>query len=291
LSSAQIATLFALCANLCFSISTIYFSILSKKNGTLWINSLKTGIAFICFAALFLISPSDIFVQASLFFFFSGIIGLGIGDIFLIKAFEELGPSRTLILFSFQPIVFLIVDSFLLNIHLSSANIISVSLFILCILLFSRESINQNKDWNLKGIYIALTGIFLDGTGLFLTKKGFIATRLDGVSANFIRCFGAVLVYFLISRFRPIQLREKFLALDPDLRKKAIIFSFTGAFLSLFLYLNAIKLGALSVVTAISVTGPIFTTIFESIILKRPPTKTLYFCLILFLSAFLINNL
>ncbi len=253
-------------------------------------NGFKTGIAFVCFTILFLLSPSDVLVPASLFFFFSGMIGLGIGDIFLIKGFVELGPARTLILFSFQPIVFLIVDSFLLDIHLNYANIISVALFIICILLFSRESINKSKSWNVKGIYIALTGIFLDGAGLFLTKKGFIATGLDGLSANFVRCTGAVLVYFIISRFKPFKLRDKFFELTPDLRKKAIIFSFTGAFLSLFLYLNAVKLGALSVITAISVTGPIFTTVFESFILKKKPTMTLYLCLALFLTAFYINN-
>ncbi len=252
-------------------------------------NCFKAIIATISFSALFLFSDHQIFVTGSLFFLLSGFIGLGLGDIFLIKGFVELGPARTLILFAFQPIVFLFVDALILNEHIHLKNILAVTLFIICLILFALENIKKNKSWNLVGLYAAIFGIFLDGTGVYLSKKAFISTQFDGSTANFIRCLGAILFFLLLSFFRPIKLIKKFQELDKNLKFKAIIFSFIGTFLSLFFYLNAIKLGVLSVITAISVTGPVLTTIFESLIMKRKPSKTMLLCLILFLCAFSLN--
>ncbi len=285
----QLATLFALGANLCFSLSTVYFAILAKKNGALWMNCFKAIIAFSCFLVLFIFFPVNIFQSASLFFLVSGFIGLGIGDIFLIKGFQEIGPARTLILFSFQPIIFLFIDKFFFNENLALNNILAVVIFIICLFLFAYENIKASKNWSLIGIYCALLGILLDGIGIFLSKKGFIITGFDGNTANFIRCFGAILFFALYSLNRPINILSKFNELSPKLKKQALFFSFLGTFLSLYLYLNAIKFGVLSVITAISVTGPILSTIFELIILKKKPSRIMYICLSLFLFAFYLN--
>lgn len=255
-------------------------------------NYLKVLVAFFLFSLTFLLTKDWVQVANTEMnlLFISGFIGLGIGDVFLLTAFVRLGPARTLVLFSFQPIIFLFVDNFLFGLEIHATNLVAIAIFILCLLLFAIENKNPEKKWELAPLLIALTGILLDGVGLFLTKKSFAALPdLSGLQANIIRSIGAISFYFILQFFKPINLFSKFKSLENPKKAFAIFICITGTYASLLCYLNALKLGALSMVTAISVTSPIFSTIFESIFDKKKPTKTLYICLILFIIAFSLN--
>ena len=157
-------------------------------------------------------------------------------------------------------------------------------------MLFTYENKNPDRSWTFTPLLFALIGIALDGTGIFLTKKAFAsAPAIDSMQANFIRTAGAVTFYILFNFVRPIKLIEKFNTLDKKLKIQAVGISVLGTFLSLLFYLHALKLGAASVVTAITVTGPIFSTLWESLLEKKKPTKVLYICLVMFLIAFYLN--
>lgn len=288
----HLSAVFALLANLCFSFSSLFFARFSVLLGATWMNTLKASVALIGFGILALFAPAWLEpsnTQLSLLFI-SGFIGLGIGDIFLLKAFTTLGPARTLVLFAFQPMIFIFVDSYVFDQSLKIHNFIAIAIFIICLILFTLENKNPNRKWTFTPLLIALTGIFLDGAGVFLTKKVFASEPvIDSLQANLIRTSGAVTFYILFNFIKPINLIRKFKTLDRKLKIQAISVSVLGTFLSLFFYLNALKLGALSVVTAISVTSPIFSTLWESLLENKKPTRTLYICLMLFLVAFFLN--
>ncbi len=288
----HLSAIFALLANLFFSFSSLFFGRFSQRLGSTWMNTLKASIALIGFGSLcvFFVDWASPTQYQMVLFFISGFIGLGIGDIFLLQAFATLGPARTLVLFSFQPMIFIFVDSYVFNYELSANNYTAIGIFITCLALFTYENRNPNKSWAFTPLLFALIGIALDGVGIFMTKEAFASEpAIDSIQANFIRTAGAVIFYVLLNFVRPIHLIKKFNTLDRKLKFQAIGISVLGTFLSLLCYLQALKLGAASVVTAITVTGPIFSTLWESFLDKKKPTKVLYLCLVMFLVAFYLN--
>ncbi len=287
----HLSAIFALLANLCFSFSSLFFARFSIKVGAVWMNTLKAvitlvGFSLLCVSIVDWVNPSQ--YQLTLFFI-SGFIGLGIGDIFLLQAFATLGPARTLVLFSFQPIIFIFVDSFIFNYELNAYNYTAIGIFVTCLMLFTYENKSPDRSWSFTPLLFALLGISLDGIGIFLTKKAFADQPIDSIEANLIRTAGAVVFYILFNFVKPIHLVKKFNSLNKKLKLQAIGVSILGTFFSLLFYLHALKLGAASVVTAIAVTGPIFSTLWESLLEKRKPTKVLYICLAMFLVAFYLN--
>ncbi|NQZ19937.1 MAG: DMT family transporter [Bdellovibrionales bacterium] len=286
---------YALGANICFSIAIIFFTSISNKANSIWTNTFKAIVALVCF--LFFILVGDGFHSISslplLAFFISGAIGLAVGDIFLIKAFTIIGPSRTMVLFGFQPLIMAIFAFILFNQPVSSNKLIAVIFLIGCLLCFSFERFKENKSWGMKGIFYAFIGVFLDASGILLTRYSFDNSPYIHVfEGNFYRCIGALIGFLILNFFyKRINLVSTFNILN--LREKwTIIFaSFLGTFLSLALYLNAIKGGHLASVTAIAITGPFFSAIFEHLYFKKKPTKFFILSLILFIFGFyLLNN-
>lgn len=290
----MLSPIFALSANLCFSISTIYFAHYSARITSVWMNTVKAMVSLVFFILVVLATQTFTLLpwQTVAYLLTSGFIGLGCGDLFLLNGFVMLGPARTLVLFSFQPIIFLFTDSLIFGEVLKWNNIVAVFIFILCLVLFSTEHYRRTRTWNILGLAMAIAGVALDGTGVFFTKNAFHhSVGLDSTYANVIRNLGALSFYFIYSFFKPIDLVKKFIPLNKQDKMKVFLFSFLGTFLSLFFYLKAIKLGRLSIVTAISITSPLFATFFESAINKRAPSKTLLLCLVLFIGSYFLNLL
>ena len=110
-----------LVATLSFSSASLVFARFSRSVSVLWMNTAKAAVALalLCLTlpllwsvngtfALFGSSagswtaPSDFSTDLLLL---SGMIGLGIGDLFLLDAFIRIGVSRTLMLYGFQPLL------------------------------------------------------------------------------------------------------------------------------------------------------------------------------------------
>lgn len=226
-------------------------------------------------------------------FFVSGAIGLALGDIFLIKAFTIIGPSRTMVLFGFQPLIMAIFAYILFNQPVSSNKLVAVIFLIGCLLCFSIERFKENKSWGMKGILYAFIGVFLDASGILLTRYSFDhSPHVHVFEGNFYRCIGALLAFFVLNFFyKKVNLVSTFNILSLKDKWTILFASFLGTFLPLALYLNAIKGGHLASVTAIAITGPFFSAIFEHLYFKKRPTKFFVLSLILFICGFfLLNN-
>jgi len=64
--------------------------------------------------------------------------------------------------------------------------------------------------------------------------------------------------------------------------------SLGGTFLSLMLYIMAVSKGQLSVISSVSVTGPMFAEFFDCVVNKKRPTKYLLVAFVFFISGFVI---
>ena len=270
---------YALFANMFWGFAAQVYTEYGRKFSALWINCFKAFISGICFAGvvLFFGGFHHIPLNALGAFLISGALGLGIADIFLVKSFTGMGAGRTLMLFSFQPIFVGIVSFFVFGQVLDTSKFISIIFFIICILIFSVESYRRQGHFNISSTFYALIGMMLDGIGVLFTRYGFDhATQINVFEGNLYRVISALTVYFIISRFIKFDFSKNFAKLKISSKAFVTMSVFFGTFISLSLYLSAIKMGSLAVVTAITVTGVIFASFFECVFERKMPTKYLY---------------
>src|SRR5690606_31559311 len=127
-----------------------------------------------------------------------GAIGLCVGDLFLFKAYTTLGAGRSLVLFSFQPVLLGLYGIVILGQTFSPAQIGAVACMIACLGVFLLERNKLTGKWDLHSFLWAFTGIVLDAIGVMLTRSAYeLSPTLDSMQVNLIRCLGALMAFFL----------------------------------------------------------------------------------------------
>jgi len=278
--------LYGLGANLSFALGSQIFTIYSRKISSVWMNCFKALIGLIGFGVFvtFFSSWHSIPLKYFLLFFTSGFMGLGVGDIFLLKAFSKMGPGRTLMLFGFQPLIIGILSYFVFGQVLDASKFWAILFFILCLGTFSFESFKKSGHWDISAISIAFIGMFLDAVGVIITRYSFDHNPMvSAMEGNFHRCIGAVSVFILLSIFKPFGFIVKWREQKFFDKKMLIAGSLLGTFLSLALYLKAMQSAHLASLSGIAITGTIFSSLFECLIEKRWPSRYLLMAFVFFL--------
>jgi drug/metabolite transporter (DMT)-like permease len=278
-----------LIANIFFAFSTLSYTRFARTQGILWMNLSKSLVAFICCLAFLTITNSWTQIPSLkvLPFFLSGMIGLGLGDLFLVSAFARIGSARTMVLWGFQP-VFVGFGAYLLfNETFDARRLFAVLLLISCLLTFSFEGFKKQGRWEFRGLLFAMSGIFLDAVGWFFTKYGYETNyQIVPMEGHFYRCFGAVCGFLLIKQFYKFSFFEKLNALSGYDKKMVFISSFFGTFLAIYLGLIAIQIGHLPSLAAVSVTTPLITALIEHVQIRKWPNGIFLFALFQFLVGF-----
>jgi drug/metabolite transporter (DMT)-like permease len=217
----------------------------------------------------------------------SGFVGLTLGDFFLLSAFTRIGTARTLILFGFQPVILGYAATLLFQQTFGLEKLGAVLALVLCLMIFSYEGYKRYGSWELGGLSLAMFGVFLDAMGILLTRWGFeMAPSMGAMEGHLYRSAGAVLGFIGVQLIWPFQPIKRLKALS-NRDKKILVFScLGGTYLSLLLFLGALRIGHVASVTAIAITGPLFATIFECIRQKSWPSKHLWVALLLFCLGF-----
>lgn len=281
------ASILALMANFSFAFGSQFFTHFTRIYSSTWMNTFKAlaaGIAF-CITVLLTTGFNPITSIGFAFFLISGAVGLGVGDIFLLKAFGEIGPGRTMVIFGFHPIIVGIFSYIIFSQQVETHKLWGIFFFIICLLIFSLESFKATKQWKFKGLIYAFSGMVLDAGGVLLTRFAFDKNPMTSpLEGNFYRCIGAVLVYIVIRKFSPFHFRARLKSMS----RRSLLFlcmgAFFGTYLSLMLYLQAIQVAqSLALISSISITAVIFSSTFECIWEKKAPSKYLLVAFIFFL--------
>lgn len=290
--------IFALCSAVSFAIASVLFAIYSKKFSALWMGAFKAIIAFIFFGVFtFLEIGIEIFSilkpnLSHLFWFTSGFIGLAFGDWALLKGFVRLGAARTLMIFSFSPIVLSIGGYIFFDQLMSIKQISAIFLMILCVMCLSFEKYKESGKWEITGFAFAFIGVFCDDLGIILSRAAF--DRLPEATsffANWVRTIGSLVGFYIIHIiFVRIPLRSLYFSLTKKQKISLIIACVFGTFLSLSFWLYAVKIGHLASIAAIGMTGPLFATLFESMYERKKPSLYLCISLFLFISGIVIMH-
>lgn len=286
----------ALTSAILFSGASVIFARFSVSHSSLWMNLMKNSVALTAFAFASLGSIwwgaeawNAMAAPSAGFFFLSGFLGLGVGDYFLFRGYQRLGSARTIMVFSISPL-FLTLEGFLFfHQGLSFLQGIAIFLMMACVWTLSFEKFRTDGHWEWKGILFAVMGVLLDNVGVVLSRKGFdLSPGVTAFTANFVRSIGSVLPLLIWGWFAREKAFSRFARLPSKDKGIVVGSAFFGSFLSLTLWLTALKVGHIGGLAGVGSFNPIAASLWEWALLRKRPSIYLVVALLLFLSGFFL---
>ena len=204
----------ALLTAMCYSISSIFFTVAGRRFGPLTSNRLSLVIAIFLLGIIHWIAygnplPLNAGVDRWLWLGISGIVGLAIGDLFLFQAYVSIGPRLGLLFLSLSPALATLMAWLILGETLNSGKIFGIVLTLAGIAWVVLESNTDHKSRNSagnleiqhvnpKGIIAGLIAASGQAFGVVLAKPG-LANSFSPLSANVIRMSAAFLAIWLVA--------------------------------------------------------------------------------------------
>ena len=246
----------ALTTALCWSWTAIFFTLSSRRVGSVTINFLRLPmgslfllITCLCFGGRFSLNANQL-VLLSL----SGVIGLAVGDGFLFESFVLIGPRNAMLVYTTSPAITAFLAYYILGEELRPRSLIGMVVTLAGVVWVLMEKENGRSRFNLRGVLFALFGAAGQSIGLILAKPVLLG-GVDPLFATFIRMIAATLCMTLLVKWLPLGDFKGLLAE----RCRPLLFLLAGVlvgpFLGVWLSQIAIKL------THTGVAATLFSTI------------------------------
>ncbi|WP_461365580.1 DMT family transporter [Candidatus Darwinibacter acetoxidans] len=203
--AAHLGELAALTAALCWSLNSLAFEAAGRRVGSLAVNYLRIFVAFplltlTAWLTRGLALPLDAPPHAWLWLSISGLVGFVFGDIFLFRAFVEIGSRISLLIRSLGPPITALLSFLLLGERLAPRGLVGIFLVTLGISLVILGRSPQEKKVRLnrplKGVIYAALGAVGEALGMVLSKLGM--GSYNALAATQIRLLAAFLAFTLI---------------------------------------------------------------------------------------------
>jgi drug/metabolite transporter (DMT)-like permease len=129
----------------------------------------------------------------------------------------------------------------------------------------------------------------LDNVGIVLGRKAFdLSPDTSAMTANAVRSIGAVVPLLLANYVFRARAFGEFARLDWRDRALVVLSGFFGTFLSLSLWLTALKIGHIGGLAGVGSFNPVAASLWEWLLLRKRPTAYLILALVLFLGGFVL---
>jgi len=205
-----------------FAMSAVTGQRVAVRLGSIWGNCVRLFIATIilgiCVACFY---PESIRLESFWWFFFSGVVGFGIGDVALFLAYERLGSRLTILLnLCLAPLFAMALEWIWLGNGVSAKVAVSAALILTGVVMAirpgakSRQLIERRGRFGI-GLIAAITAGFGQGTGAVISRKAeAVATELgvqgSGISAAFQRVSaGFIFAIVIVALIRWLGSREQ----------------------------------------------------------------------------------
>ena len=254
---------------LCWTFGSQFFEAAGKRVGPLSVNLIRLLLALLLFCILSLMTngtlyPTDFPAHAWIWLGLSGIVGFALGDLFLFKAFVEIGPRISMLIMTLTAPLSALMGLTFLNEKYQLPQWIGMIVTLVGVswVILERANNIQNKSKRKirkitkSGIIYAFLGTLGQATGYILSKYGMMINNdyLDPFAATQIRVIAGTIGFMII-----ITLNRSWSNVVVALKNKSAMgFMFGGAFLGPFLgvslsllALHYITAGVASTITAI----------------------------------------
>jgi drug/metabolite transporter (DMT)-like permease len=160
-----------------------------------------------------------------------------------------------------------------------------------CVLVFMWERKQTHGKIDLSHFGMAFLGILFDAGGVMMTRQAYEFTpSLGSFQVNATRAFGALLGFFILNPKSFSVIFSEVKLMKPKDQQLLIGASFLGTFVSLYLYLRALKTAHVATLSAICITLPIWVSLIEHTRDKTWPNRYLWTAFAIFLLGFYLMN-
>ncbi|MDF1811689.1 MAG: DMT family transporter [Verrucomicrobiales bacterium] len=192
-----------------FALSGVTGQKVAFRLGAQWGNFIRLVIAVVVLGGVtWSLFPESLHAKTFTWFFLSGLIGFGLGDVALFAAYSRLGSRLTILLtLCLAPVFALIIEWLWLGSHPTARVMVCVATILagvgLAILLGSGKRTHRERIGSFPlGVVAALIAGFGQGAGAVVSRKaeavaGTFGVEIHGVSAAFQRVFAGVVVALL----------------------------------------------------------------------------------------------
>ena len=254
---------------ICWTASALYFSLATRRAGSLAVNITRLVFAM----GMFLIwskivrghwTPSDATPEAWKWLSISGLVGFVAGDYCLFKSYSYQSAKLSMLIMSLAPPFAALAGALILNERLSwlhGLGMVFVLSGIAIVILKQPESeINKSRlNFPAKGLLLALGGAVGQGVGAVFSKLGM--GNYDPFASSQIRVvagiLGFLIIITLVGEWRSICFSLK----NSKAMAPLLIGSFFGPFLGVSLSLFAFQHTSVGIASTLMATVPLFILI------------------------------
>lgn len=277
--SSRIGEITALIAAFCWTITGLSFESAGKKVGSLAVNfiTLIFGFIFISTYTYFArghLFPVDASIQNWTFLGLSGIIGFFLGDLFLFRAYVELGTRISLLIMASSPPLTALLGFLFLKEEISPLGILGMLITVIGISIVILSGDKKNKKFKLnhsiKGISYAFLGAIGQSLGTIFSKFGmngynpFAATQIR-IIAGFISFF---ILFLYLNKWDDVRKALK----NKNALAIIALGSVFGSFLGVSMQLTSLQYTTAGITATITSITPVIIIPFSIIIFKEKIT-------------------
>jgi len=271
-----IGQIFALLTAACWAQNSLVYSLAGKRVSSSTVTHIRLWIALPAIMLVHFVFNGTFFpvglpIEGYLYLGGSGLIGFFLADLFIFKAFVDVGPRETLVIMTLSPIFGAIMSLLLLGELLTPLQIIGILTTVAGVawVVFVERSDPGKKNRNyVLGVLFAFLGAFTQAAGMVLAKGG-IVSGVHPISANAVRISAGLIgiIIFaaarghLISDFRKMTDRKALLLIAAG--------ALVGPVLGIILTLYAFQWAPVGVVTTLMQTSPILLLPIERFVFKK----------------------
>ena len=193
----------ALGAAFCWTAGSISFEFAGKRVGSLAVNFIRLiiGVFLLSFFTYIMrgkFFPTDASAHAWIWLSLSGIIGYGIGDLFLFEAFVVIGARISMLIMSSVPIFTAIISLLFLgekmtSIEISGMLLTTIGIAIVILQRKGNNNLNKRNKKYLFGTLLAFGGSLGQAIGLILSKYGM--QDYNAFASSQIRGFSGIVIF------------------------------------------------------------------------------------------------
>ncbi len=267
----------ALATSLAFSFGSTFLTLGGRRVGSMVLNRTRLLLAILFlgvthWATLGIPLPFQAEPRRWLWLGLSGIVGLVLGDIFLLQAFVWIGPRLSMLMMSLAPIFAAFLAWIFLGERMVWGQIVGVVFTVTGVAWVVLERNGNKKVANphfARGILYGLGGAIGQAAGLVLAKNG-LGGDFSPISANLIRMITAALVLWVITLIQH-QVKATVLTLHRNRRGMLHILlgSFFGPFLGVSLSMLAIQHAEMGVASTLMALPPVFLLPISYVVFKE----------------------
>jgi drug/metabolite transporter (DMT)-like permease len=177
---------------------SIVFTTVAFRIGVVQLNIDRMILAatFLFFTILIFSIDYTINLNQFIFLAISGFIGLVLGDSFLFKSFQVMGPRLTMLIYSINPAIAAILAYLFLDEVMEVMGIVGVVVALTGIALVVMEKPKASDKFKIsqRGLMFGLLGAIGQAVGLILAKSAYNYGDIHSLTATFVRIASAAIV-------------------------------------------------------------------------------------------------